>query len=135
MVKKSNRNSRFDLVGMLSSGLCLIHCLLFPFFVSATHHSDFHFFNLDYLFLLIGLWAVWHASRHARTKGIRYMLWISYGVLAAAVIWEGLYEQVNWIIYPASLALIVGHYLNLGKRKPKSRVAARPRPLVVAQKG
>ena len=149
MTKKSNRTSQFDLVGMLSSGLCLIHCLFLPFFVSASHHADWHFFHLDYLFLLIGFWAVWHADGHARTKGIRYMLWTSYLVLAMAVIWEGFYEQVNWIIYPASLALIAGHYLNL-KKPPKaeaipnipesdspsnSRVSTPPKPMAVGQEG
>ena len=109
-------SNKADIIGISSAVLCLIHCLLTPFLVLFFHeyqHTHAHWLRLDYLFLLVGLFAVYHAVKHGVSPKIKAALWSSLGVLSVAIV---LHEHIHWmtyVAYTASFALISTHLVNL----------------------
>lgn len=109
-----------DWIGISSAMLCTIHCLVAPLYfggVVHAHHSEAGHWMLghhwDYVFLLIGLGAVWFSSKHAESLLLKAGLWSTYGILAGAIMLEEFGAIVQGVIYLASAALIVIHILNL----------------------
>jgi drug/metabolite transporter (DMT)-like permease len=71
---------------------------------------------LDYVFLIIGFVAVFHASAHAPAKVVKLSLWLFLACLAVAVIFE---EQLHWMAYVASAGLVATHFINIRQHKKK----------------
>lgn len=114
-----------DYIGIFSAVVCLLHCLAGPIFLgaSAHMHDHEHFFldpNWNYLFLGIGFVAVWYSSSHAHNKWLKYLLWGTYIVLALAIIFETQTEFLHYVVYGASVALIIAHIVNLRKQLKKT---------------
>lgn len=110
-----------DTFGMLTSALCLIHCLATPFiFVtqSATACCDTptpaYWKSLDYIFLFISFLAVYWSVKNTSKNWIRYAFWGVWGLLALVV----LNEKFKWfawpetLIYVPTLGLVVLHFYN-----------------------
>ncbi|MFK7924725.1 MAG: MerC domain-containing protein [Bacteroidia bacterium] len=109
-----------DFIGIISAVVCMIHCLAAPIVLgaSAHMHEHSHFFLADqwnYLFLAIGLFAVWFSTKHTTSKFLRSMLWLTYGTLAIAVVFETYADYLHYVVYAASIALISAHVINLRK--------------------
>jgi len=113
-----------DYLGIISAVLCLIHCLLAPTLMGAYAHSHeaihsnesgefFLHHNWDYVFLGLGLLAVWLSSRHTSQLALKVLLWLTYGFLAASVLLEGQGELFQNLVYISSIALIMVHVLNI----------------------
>lgn len=110
-----------DFIGIFSAIVCMIHCLAAPIVLgaSAHMHEHSHLFlapEWNYLFLAIGLVAVWFSTKHTASKFLRYVLWLTYGVLAIAVIFETYADYLHYVVYAASIALISAHIINLRKQ-------------------
>ena len=112
-----------DKAGIASALLCTVHCLIIPvlFLVqysfadgNSTMHLPSWWEQLDYLFLLISFWAVYHSASHTRYKEIRIALWLSWTVLAIAIIGG---TGLHWLAYPASAGLIAAHFVNLKRMR------------------
>ena len=113
---------RSDYIGIVSAVICLIHCIITPLFFSAYMHSHVHEghghvhsagFNVDYIFLTIGLVAVWFSTKHADRTWIKVLLWASYLILFISVVFEATSPIFFWSLYAASVALIAAHVINL----------------------
>ena len=115
-------SNKADLIGIASAVLCLLHCLLPPifffFYEQFAEHSHHHFFRWDYFFLIISAYAVYHSGQHAVNNFIKGLLFVSFGVLATAVLLHHL-PLMHYIGYIASLGLIGGHLVNLKMMKSK----------------
>lgn len=119
VLTKINKSS--DTVGSLSSGLCLIHCLVTPFLFAGQldHHIGDHMQSsvwgrLDLFFIAMSIVAVYWSSRTTTKKWIPYALWLSWGLLALIIINErlGIFEIPEMAIFIPSIALIVLHIYN-----------------------
>ena len=127
-----------DRLGILSAGICLIHCILTPLLfgtyiqtegfggklMNQAHQFAHSGFQVDYVFLAIGLVAVMLSSRHTAHKWIKALMWGSYGILLLSVISNHSSGIFFWSLYAASLSLIVAHIINLHqalKAKTSSR--------------
>ena len=112
-----------DKVGIASAIVCAVHCMVVPLLFLFTyslrqadvHHSHHTLLpgwweSLDYVFLAIGFYAVYHASRHAASRGVKRALWLFWLCLATSVIFQ---EQLHWLSYIASIGLIVTHFVNI----------------------
>jgi len=127
----SKHSSGADKVGIASAFICSIHCMLVPLFImvrgwygKGTLHGNGHFLHaqgadfwvpswwesVDYLFLIISFFAVYHAANHAFSKYIKLSLWFFWFCLANAIFFESI---LHWISYIASAGLIITHLVNL----------------------
>jgi hypothetical protein len=134
-----------DKLGITSAVICAVHCLVIPavFLLkysvvdglgATSGHAGWGaglpswWETLDYAFLLIGFYAVYHATSHSPFKGVKISLWFFWLCLAVAVVFE---SKLHWMAYLASAGLIVTHFVNIRnhrsyKHKVKKVVAADP---------
>ena len=113
---------KYDSLGALASGLCMIHCIATPFLfiasactVSCCSATPLWWQWIDYAFLGISLFAVINASKSSTNKFIKYGLWISWiglflFLLNAKFLWFSLSINLKYI--PA-LSLVSLHIYNL----------------------
>ena len=118
-----------DAVGVISSGLCMIHCIATPFFfiaatcsTSCCDSAPVWWQWLDYFFLIVSFFAVSYSVKTAKSKGIVYGLWISWGALFLLILnakfgWLNISENIKFI--PA-FSLIGFHLYNFWNRQCKT---------------
>ena len=118
-----------DYLGISSATICLLHCLASPILMSmgvAVHnhtpghdHHHGHGWEVllshswDFLFLGIGLVAVWWSARHTTHRGRKLLMWVSFGFLAGAILLEQLGPLFQFLTYVASVMLISAHAANI----------------------
>lgn len=127
-------SSGADRVGIISAIVCGVHCLIIPaVFLLKYSIADGaeaagwgvglpHWWEwLDYIFLAVGFYAVFHAVRHAPSRWIRVALWIFWLFLAIAVVFE---DTLHWMAYLASAGLVTTHFLNIRNHTTRLRKGA-----------
>jgi hypothetical protein len=114
-------NKKSDLIGMVSSALCLAHCLALPFLLSFRAFSDSQNELVEIAFLAICLGAVWWSAKGA-TAPIRIAFWLFVGGLCTGILAEDYLFWAPYLLYVSSAGLVLTHGLNLWqKRKIKAR--------------
>ncbi|ALJ05968.1 hypothetical protein APS56_12865 [Pseudalgibacter alginicilyticus] len=114
-------NRKADSIGVISSALCLIHCVATPFiFIAQTglltccSATPSWWGLIDYFFLGISFLAVYHTTNTTVSKWVKPALWLSWGLLFLVII----NEKTTWfsfgenIIYIPTISLIVLHLYN-----------------------
>lgn len=109
--------SRSDIMGIISSGLCIIHCLAFPIFLAASGNSaswlDHSFHGLDYLFVVLAIVAIYFSTRSLNRLWLQSAMWAS-GLLFAFMVLFHTYGPVFRIVgLAASLLLVILHLINV----------------------
>lgn len=114
-----------DYAGIIAAVVCLIHCLAAPLMLGAAAHGHTHTHEhvadgpwylhrgWDFVFLSIGLFAVWYSSRHSHRRWMNRLLWGSFGFLALSVLLEASGEIFRYLVYLSSLVLVTAHLLQL----------------------
>jgi len=114
------RNS--DRIGVLSSGLCMLHCFATPFlFLSQSSlifiSVDFTltWFILNYVFLFISFIAIYHSVKNSTNRFIRIFLYLFWVVLSGLIINESLeiFSIPEAATYFSASSLICLHIYNL----------------------
>lgn len=110
-----------NILGIIASGLCLIHCLMTPLFF-AFQASVFKFGNefsewwqlIDWAFLIISLLAIIAASENTSRIWMKYALYMSWIVLTVIILNEKVHllEIPEAAIYIPTIALIFFHFYN-----------------------
>ncbi len=112
--------NKSDSVGALASGLCLIHCVATPFLfvlqpLSVSEEAaPLWWQSLDYIFLVVSFFAVYWSAVNTSKRWMRYALWISYVVLALAILNEK-FEVLHlgeFLTYIPATSLIGLHLYN-----------------------
>ncbi len=127
-----------DILGIIASGLCAIHCaitpLIFlsrPFFgpqVAQHAHGNAFWASLDYVFLVLSLVAVWWSSKHTHFTLIKIGLWSAWFIFTIGLLSEIFhYDFGMWMMYAGSALLIIMHiwnyrYCNACKKSFKSKL-------------
>ena len=115
-----------DIIGAMSSSLCAIHCLVTPILFAAQsyavsdhdhHHHDSPIWwsNLDFLFLIISVFAIYRSSRNSSNKYIKIGLWFSWSMLFLLILNEKteLLHLPEILTYIAAFTLAFLHIYNL----------------------
>lgn len=105
-----------DIIGISAVVLCLIHCLLFPLLMIipiGISHNPY----IDLSFLIISAVVVFRITRQIRSKKLRYLFWISIGLISVSVFADILFEVHLPLIYVGAVGLIVGHLINFRLHK------------------
>ena len=108
-------------IGALSSFVCLIHCMVSPLFFVVQEctsfcceSTPFWWRLIDYIFLLISFFAVYHSTKTVKNKFIVYSLWISWSLLLIVILNEELryIDLPKFSIYIPAISLIILHLYN-----------------------
>jgi len=111
MFKQIQENS--DLVGIFSSSLCLIHCLLLPIIANLLAHSEIGEEGfVDYAFLVLAFIAIWYSIKPHTSNFIKKMLWVAFIILSFGILTEDIFSFSEYLAYFASFSLIFLHYFN-----------------------
>ena len=118
-----------DTIGAIVSTLCVVHCLLTPLLFVAqsytathSHEAPFWWKNLDYLFILISVIAVYESTKKSTNKLIKAGLWMSWIMLFLLILNEKLVwiELDEIITYCVALTLSMLHIYNLNSCQCKT---------------
>ena len=108
-------------VGVMASSICLVHCMITPvlFFAQSCsaiccNTAPLWWQIVDYLFLVISFFAVYHSSKTTTNKFIGTSLWISWIAMFFVIINERiqLLQLSEYSLYIPALSLIVLHLIN-----------------------
>ena len=111
-----------DSLGVMASGLCLIHCLATPFLfvakscaVSCCAAAPIWWVLLDYIFLIVSFFAVYWSTLTTSNKLVKSALWLSWLVLSFILMNEQiqLLSLPTCAIYLPAFALVSLHIYNL----------------------
>lgn len=114
-------SQKSDLMGSVASGLCFVHCLASPFlFVAQAGNSVYSqavsgwWGRLDYLFLILSLWAVYQSAKTTSKTAMKYALWTSWVILASLILNEKMeaFHIMEEAIYVPALTLVFLHLYN-----------------------
>lgn len=116
-MKATALTSKADYIGITGSVLCILHCLATPVLlltVNFTHESlKVGYLSLDYVFILVNIFAVYHATKHSHSAGIRRALWGFLSLFTLCLLLEDVSETFEYAGYAASLGLVVTHLINI----------------------
>lgn len=111
-----------DLIGIVASALCMLHCIITPFLFIAKTCSDVCCATapiwwrwVDISFLVISFFAIIHAVKHTSKEWVKWALWTSWIFLLVVITGElfGLFTLFKNAIYLPSLSLVALHFYNL----------------------
>jgi hypothetical protein len=106
-----------DRIGIISSVLCLVHCLAFPLFLAllpaANQFIGEEIHYLDYGFWVLSLIAVYYSSRQTTRNDIRWMFYFAGLLFTFGIIFHDILPGEHLWAYLGSFCLILAHYLNI----------------------
>lgn len=106
-----SREKGADVLGISSSLLCIIHCLLLPALLLVGNLTD-HWHSIDYLFIFLAGVAVYFSARHLRQSFVRVGLWASWLSFSVAILLHEQYAEALYVSLAASLSLAFFHVLS-----------------------
>ena len=121
MIKTVNLTAKSDIIGVMASGLCFLHCVATPFLFVAHASSvvagELHpwwWGTLDILFLAISFLAIYWSARTTSIKWIKSAFWFSWIFLSLLVLNEKLElgHIPEVVVYIPAIALIFLHFYN-----------------------
>ena len=117
-----NTSLKSDYLGSIASGLCLVHCLLTPIiFVAKTcsksccHSAPSWWSAIDYVFLVISLFAVIETVKNTSKEWMKYAISFSWVFLCFAILNEKFewLSALDFLVYIPAFLLIALHLYNL----------------------
>lgn len=111
--------SKSDNIGILASTLCMLHCIATPFLfivqtcsTSCCNATPTWWQWIDYIFLTISFFAVYHSTKNTSNTIIKPALWINWLALFTVILNEktqliNLHETIKYIV----ALLLVGLHL------------------------
>ncbi|MDG1841925.1 MAG: MerC domain-containing protein [Crocinitomicaceae bacterium] len=115
LINKSNG------VGVMASSICLVHCMATPFLffaqacsASCCNTAPLWWQIVDYVFLVVSFFAVYHSSKTTSNTIIATCLWISWVGMFFVILNERiqLFYQSEYSLYIPALCLIILHLIN-----------------------
>lgn len=111
-----------DKIGIISSFLCLAHCLSMPVLLSmqplsAGLEPHTHGHLLELLFLIFSFIAVYFSTRHTASLSMKYAFYLVLGLFTLGFIFEESLYWVKYLGYLGSLGLIILHLYNWKNNK------------------
>ena len=113
----SQKLAKPDFIGAASSALCALHCMLTPvLFIakSATFEKPGWWGLIDYVFIVVAFFAIFHTVKNGTKNWMKYALWIVWFLMTAAILNERLElsEMPEAVVYIPALILVGLHLYN-----------------------
>lgn len=115
---KKNTTSFYDILGVSSATICLVHCLLFPLLTVlplGLNHNPI----IDLLFASIGVFAILKIIKKTSLL-VSSILVVSISLIWISILSELLFEIHIDLIYFGGFGMIVGHLLNYKLHKQQN---------------
>ncbi|AMS25702.1 hypothetical protein AEM51_00420 [Bacteroidetes bacterium UKL13-3] len=104
--------NKADLIGILSSSICLVHCVATPLLIAfGAGFITNPFFK--YLFLIISFVSIFKATENITSKKISLLLWISFWGFLFSTLFQEEYAWLHYSGYLFAILIIIGHILNI----------------------
>jgi hypothetical protein len=104
--------NKADLIGILSSSICLVHCVATPLLIAfGAGFITNPFFK--YLFLIISFVSIFKATENITSTNISLLLWISFWGFLFSTLFQEEYEWLHYSGYLFAILIIIGHILNI----------------------
>lgn len=108
----------YDILGISSATICLVHCLIFPLLtmlpLGLTHNPI-----IDLLFASIGLFAIFKIMKNSSLL-VSTILVVSMGLIWISILSELLFEIHVDLIYFGGIGMIIGHLVNYKLHKKQN---------------
>jgi len=112
---RNTATKAYDILGISSATLCLIHCVVFPLLILIQlrflHNSYF-----DLLFALLGLWAVLRVVKTA-SKSVTIVLLVSVALICVSVLTDIFFHFHSNLIFIGGIGMVIGHLVNFRNHK------------------
>ncbi|TAF31559.1 MAG: MerC domain-containing protein [Cytophagales bacterium] len=123
---KLQNNHLADWLGMVSSIICLIHCLIVPFIISANtllEGIDVHFLpeGHDYFFMLLAIVAAYFSTRKHLLNALSLCIWGFVLLFSVSVLLADRFDVFGYMLYVASAGLFLSHFIH-ARQKPKCTI-------------
>ena len=114
-------NFSADNIGMASSSLCLVHCIITPFIfiaqactVSCCANSPVWWKSIDFIFLVISFAAVYFAAKNSSKQWVKVVFYVLFGLLSFFIINEhaGNIQLSRLFLYIPAFLLFALHLYN-----------------------
>ena len=115
---KKITSPNYDILGISSASICLVHCLLFPLLTIlplGLNHSPY----IDLIFALIGVFAIVKIIKKTNII-ISGVLILSISLILISVLAEIFFEIHLDLILIGGVGMIIGHFLNYKSHKKKT---------------
>ncbi|WP_166921343.1 MerC domain-containing protein [Flavobacterium poyangense] len=112
---KKTTTSIYDILGISSATVCLVHCLIFPLLAImplGLSHDPF----IDLVFVVIGLYAVLKIIKKTSLL-VSAILIVSLTLIWINVLTEIFLEIHLNVIFIGGVGMIIGHFLNYRAHK------------------
>ena len=108
---KNNSKSIYDIIGISSATICLIHCLVFPLLTIIPFGLTDNLW-VDTFFACISMFVVSKIIMGNAAKKVKWILGISILLIVMSVITETFFKINIGLIYIGGIGMIVGHIIN-----------------------
>ena len=116
---KNITSSFYDVLGISSATICLVHCLIFPLFtilpLGLSHNPI-----IDIFFALIGLFAIFKITKKS-SLFVSCILIVSMGLIWVSILSEIFLEIHLDLIYYGGIGMIIGHLINFKLHKKQKK--------------
>ena len=113
---KSDTTQPYDILGISSATLCLLHCTIFPMLtILPFGFSDNSI--IDIIFAVVGVLIVLRVIRSNATTTVKYILALSIAAITLNVLAELLFNINLHLILVGGVGMITGHSLNYKSHK------------------
>ena len=104
--------NKADLIGILSSSICLVHCIATPLLIAfGVGFLTNPFFK--YLFLIISFISIFKATVKITHTKIAFLLWVSFVGFLFSTLFQEKYHWLHYSGYFFALLIIIGHLINI----------------------
>jgi TctA family transporter len=104
--------NKADIVGILSSSICLVHCIATPLMI-AFGASFFTNPIFNYFFLIVSFISIFKATEKRRHTKIGSLLWFSFVGFLFSTLFQDKYHWLHYSGYFFALLIISGHLINI----------------------
>ncbi|SHG55986.1 MerC domain-containing protein [Flavobacterium defluvii] len=115
---KKITSSFYDILGISSATICLVHCLIFPLLTILPFGLS-HNPIIDLLFASIGLFAVIKITKKSNLL-VSSILIVSMGLIWISILTDLFLEIHLELIYFGGIGMIVGHLINYKLHKKQN---------------
>ena len=106
-----------DSISILTSGICLIHCLATPLLLVVGYGPFIEQEGSKYIFVIISFLSIFYALKDSSSLKIGVLLWTSFWIFLFSIFFHEEYTWLNYSSYLGSVGIIIGHILNIKKCK------------------
>jgi hypothetical protein len=108
----TTKSHKADITGILSSSICLVHCIITPLLIAfGAEYLTNPFFK--YLFLIISFVSIFKATENLTNKKIVLLLWVSFWCFLFSTSFQEKYHWIHNTQYFLAILIVLGHILNI----------------------